>query len=98
MKQIDGQLSLFEELKEPPIDKSIFNGIKGISEIEYKLPHYKVTFKYTDDCKFKYAKKVCIYEGNHNWHSFDGWIYKTSEIESYEEINFKKGDCYRWLV
>lgn len=81
-----------EPLKMPKYNKELLKGIKGITEILDLIPKYKVTFK--NPVYGNYKQKICIFMGW--WHSLDGWNYDNKNIESYEEVNYKKGEQYRW--
>ena len=76
----------------PPFDKSMLKGIKGLSEITHRLPKYRVIFK--RPVFGGWTEKVCIYVGY--WHSLDGWNYEQKQIKSYQEVEYKTGERYRW--
>jgi hypothetical protein len=92
MNQIEGQMNIFNFIPDPdaPIempdfDESLLVGIKGLDEIMYKLPRYKVYFKHpVYSLPFPCIAKICVFVGY--WHSLDGWNYKDKEIKSYEYI------------
>lgn len=86
MKQIEGQLSLFDNVKLelPPIPKEKYKGIKGISQIVYELKQYTVTaYRKPGD---KLERFNCVMNGAY-FQDFwgGGWLYSIKEIESYEE-------------
>ena len=110
MRQIEGQMDIFQFLDKPnptkPIPmpewgdyKEMVQNCKGLDEVMDKLPKYLVTFKKPVwRLPYPIKKEICVYVGE--WHSISGWSYsKTDEllnIESWEPIEYKKGDQYSW--
>lgn len=110
MKQIQGQMDIFSFLNVPdetkPIEmpkwdeyKEIVQNCKGLDEIEHLLPKYLVTFKKPVwRLPYPIKKEICIYVGT--WHSISGWSYGRPDellnIESWEPIEYHKGEQYSW--
>lgn len=89
MVQKQNQNSSEKEMIEPPFDKSLLAGIKGIDEIIPDLPKYEIVLKKAD---FKgRTRKTAVWVGY--WHSINdsGWNYEMEDIESYTEL--KKNEC-----
>ena len=101
MKQIDGQISLFDKPKYPECRWDLLKGVKGVSEVKDLLPKYMVT-AYRKPERENIESFMCYVNGccfQDYW--FGGWCYSFKdeviswrEMTAEEEIQYLKDIGY----
>lgn len=79
-------LGKYETKPLPEVDKALFIGIKGIDEIEDKLPHYYI--KIFSQITNMIVWKECTWDGNKFRTMHDsGWLYKPKDCLNYYSVD-----------